>query len=79
MLLTERADATRKALQTHARSVGAADIMVPTELHVVEKLPLLGSGKPDFVAATRIAAQADGQPIADKKTDEEDAHAPSAP
>ena len=78
VLLTERTDATRKALQAHARSVGAADIMVPTELRVVERLPLLGSGKPDVVAATRMAAQADGQPIADEETDEEDAHAPSA-
>ena len=31
--------------------------MVPTEIMVVGSLPLLGSGKPDYVAAAALARQ----------------------
>ena len=58
VLLTERADATRSALHAHARAVGASDLLLPAELRVVERLPLLGSGKPDLQAAQRLAAGA---------------------
>ncbi len=56
VLLTEQAGATRQALQAHARGVGAAELMLPAEVRVVERLPLLGSGKPDIPAAERMAA-----------------------
>ena len=55
VLLTTRADATSAALLAHARAKGAAEIAVPRVVRVVEALPLLGTGKVDYVAATRLA------------------------
>lgn len=54
ILLTEQPDAARAALVSVAREAGAADIMIPAEIRIVRKLPLLGSGKPDFVAAQAL-------------------------
>jgi acyl-[acyl-carrier-protein]-phospholipid O-acyltransferase/long-chain-fatty-acid--[acyl-carrier-protein] ligase len=55
ILLTEQADADRGALLAHARERGATELMVPAEVRVVEAVPLLGSGKVDFVGAQRMA------------------------
>ncbi len=55
VLLTEQAGATRSALQAHARVAGASELLLPAELRVVERLPLLGSGKPDLLAAQQLA------------------------
>ncbi len=54
VLVTEQENATRAAFQAHARAKGASDLMVPAEVIVVDKLPLLGSGKPDLVAVGRL-------------------------
>jgi acyl-[acyl-carrier-protein]-phospholipid O-acyltransferase/long-chain-fatty-acid--[acyl-carrier-protein] ligase len=64
VLLTERHDAERAALQAHAKAKGAADLMIPAEIVVVDKLPLLGSGKTDFVAAAQLARERAGAPPA---------------
>jgi acyl-[acyl-carrier-protein]-phospholipid O-acyltransferase / long-chain-fatty-acid--[acyl-carrier-protein] ligase len=55
VLLTEQADAARAQLSTYAKSKGAADIMVPSEVIVVDRIPVLGSGKTDMTAATKLA------------------------
>jgi acyl-[acyl-carrier-protein]-phospholipid O-acyltransferase/long-chain-fatty-acid--[acyl-carrier-protein] ligase len=55
ILLTEQPGADRAALLAHAREQGATELMVPAEVRVVEAMPLLGSGKIDFVAAQRMA------------------------
>ncbi len=55
ILLTEHAGADRAELLTHARAHGATELMVPAEVRVVAAMPLLGSGKIDFVAAQRMA------------------------
>ena len=73
VLLTEQAGATRQALLAHARAAGAADLMLPSEVRVVERLPMLGSGKPDFVAAGLMAA-AGPETAAWKEADEESLH-----
>jgi len=54
VLVTEQAGATGRQFQMRARALGAADIMLPAELRVVEALPLLGSGKPDLAAVRRL-------------------------
>jgi acyl-[acyl-carrier-protein]-phospholipid O-acyltransferase/long-chain-fatty-acid--[acyl-carrier-protein] ligase len=54
VLVTDKAGATRSEFVAFAKSRGAADLMVPSEIMVVPKLPLLGSGKVDLVAVGRL-------------------------
>ncbi|MEM7068422.1 MAG: acyl-[ACP]--phospholipid O-acyltransferase [Pseudomonadota bacterium] len=48
IMITEADNATRKDFMAFAKSRGAMDLMIPAELHVAN-VPLLGSGKVDFV------------------------------
>jgi acyl-[acyl-carrier-protein]-phospholipid O-acyltransferase / long-chain-fatty-acid--[acyl-carrier-protein] ligase len=50
VLATTRRDASRAAFAAFAKSKGAPELMTPSEILLVEKLPLLGSGKIDNVA-----------------------------
>jgi acyl-[acyl-carrier-protein]-phospholipid O-acyltransferase / long-chain-fatty-acid--[acyl-carrier-protein] ligase len=50
VLVTTERHARRDALVAHARAKGAADLMVPAEVLHFDKLPVLGTGKADFVA-----------------------------
>jgi acyl-[acyl-carrier-protein]-phospholipid O-acyltransferase/long-chain-fatty-acid--[acyl-carrier-protein] ligase len=50
VLVTTASGARRDALVAHARARGAADLMVPAEILHRDKLPVLGTGKPDLVA-----------------------------
>jgi acyl-[acyl-carrier-protein]-phospholipid O-acyltransferase/long-chain-fatty-acid--[acyl-carrier-protein] ligase len=54
VLLTTRPDATAAALLAHARERGVGEIMVPRVVRHVEALPLLGTGKVDYVSAARM-------------------------
>jgi acyl-[acyl-carrier-protein]-phospholipid O-acyltransferase/long-chain-fatty-acid--[acyl-carrier-protein] ligase len=54
VLVTQKLDATRSGFQAFARSKGAPELMVPAEIVVVEKMPLLGSGKPDYRAIAAL-------------------------
>ena len=56
ILLTDSPDATRAAYVEAARERGAQDLMVPAEVRVVGEVPLLATGKIDFVAVNRLAA-----------------------
>jgi acyl-[acyl-carrier-protein]-phospholipid O-acyltransferase / long-chain-fatty-acid--[acyl-carrier-protein] ligase len=55
LLVTEQKNATRAAFQSHARAKGASDLMAPADVIIVDKLPLLGSGKPDLPAVACLA------------------------
>ena len=57
ILLTTDAKCTKAEFQQFAKSRHATELMIPAEVLVVDKIPLLGSGKPDFVAATKLAAE----------------------
>ena len=57
MLVTTQQDATVRALLDFARARGLSEIMVPRQLHVVVKLPLLGSGKINYPGVTRLLAE----------------------
>jgi acyl-[acyl-carrier-protein]-phospholipid O-acyltransferase/long-chain-fatty-acid--[acyl-carrier-protein] ligase len=48
ILITDKHTATRADFQAYARSKHAAELMLPAEIIIVDKLPLLGSGKPDL-------------------------------
>jgi acyl-[acyl-carrier-protein]-phospholipid O-acyltransferase/long-chain-fatty-acid--[acyl-carrier-protein] ligase len=54
ILVTQEQGATRSAIMAHAREKGASELMVPAEVVVVDKLPLLGAGKVDNLAVTAM-------------------------
>jgi acyl-[acyl-carrier-protein]-phospholipid O-acyltransferase/long-chain-fatty-acid--[acyl-carrier-protein] ligase len=54
ILVTQQKDATRPGFMTYAREKGASDLMMPSEVMLFEKMPVLGSGKVDFLT---VAAQ----------------------
>jgi acyl-[acyl-carrier-protein]-phospholipid O-acyltransferase / long-chain-fatty-acid--[acyl-carrier-protein] ligase len=57
VLLTTQKDADRAAMQRQAKASGASELAVPAVIQVVDKVPLLGSGKTDYVAATALARE----------------------
>jgi acyl-[acyl-carrier-protein]-phospholipid O-acyltransferase/long-chain-fatty-acid--[acyl-carrier-protein] ligase len=56
-LLTTDSKCTREAFSQFAKRKGATELMVPADILLVSKIPLLGSGKPDYVAALELAKQ----------------------
>ncbi len=67
VLLTTNATAIVKELLDFARQRGVAEIMVPRAFSVVDKLPLLGTGKIDYPGVQRLAeAWAAGQKSANQ-------------
>ncbi|MDO9384825.1 MAG: acyl-[ACP]--phospholipid O-acyltransferase [Hyphomicrobiaceae bacterium] len=56
-LLTSEAGATREAFNRFAKGRGATELMVPADVFVVDAVPLLGSGKPDYVSALQLAKE----------------------
>jgi acyl-[acyl-carrier-protein]-phospholipid O-acyltransferase/long-chain-fatty-acid--[acyl-carrier-protein] ligase len=57
VLLTTQRDADRAAMQRQAKATGASELAVPAVIQLVDKIPLLGSGKTDYVAATALARE----------------------
>ena len=62
VLLTTQKEADRGAMQRQAKAAGASELAVPAAIQVVDKVPLLGSGKTDYVAATAMARDLAGAP-----------------
>jgi acyl-[acyl-carrier-protein]-phospholipid O-acyltransferase/long-chain-fatty-acid--[acyl-carrier-protein] ligase len=56
ILVTDKHSATRAEFQAYSRSKHAAELMNPSEVIIVDKLPLLGSGKPDLVTLQKFVA-----------------------
>jgi len=54
VLLTQQKNATRPEFQAFAKSKGASDLMVPAEVVVMEKIPVLGTGKIDMVGVAKL-------------------------
>ena len=57
VLVTERGDATRAALATAARESGLPEIFVPRSIIPVPKVPILGTGKIDYVTSGQLATE----------------------
>jgi acyl-[acyl-carrier-protein]-phospholipid O-acyltransferase/long-chain-fatty-acid--[acyl-carrier-protein] ligase len=67
VLLTEHADVQRPTLTAAAREAGLPEIFVPRSIVRVAKIPLLGTGKVDYVEAAALARQsagAEAEPLA---------------
>jgi hypothetical protein len=63
VLVTEQNAATYAAFQTHARTKGASNLMVPADVIVVAKLPLLGSGEPTSRPSRALLSSASPPPL----------------
>jgi acyl-[acyl-carrier-protein]-phospholipid O-acyltransferase/long-chain-fatty-acid--[acyl-carrier-protein] ligase len=61
-------------MQLLAKASGASELAVPAVIQIVDKLPLLGSGKTDYVAATTLAKETVKETV--KETAKENAAAP---
>lgn len=57
VLLTTEKNAERSAMQAQAKAIGASELTVPAAIMVVDKVPLLGTGKADYVTATTMARE----------------------
>ncbi len=57
VLVTDHAPAARPALLAHFRAQGLADLTVPRTVLVVESVPVLGSGKTDYLAVLALAEE----------------------
>jgi acyl-[acyl-carrier-protein]-phospholipid O-acyltransferase/long-chain-fatty-acid--[acyl-carrier-protein] ligase len=57
ILVTTKTDPKRSDFLAYARSRGASEMMVPTEVLILEHLPLLGSGKVDNIALTNYVRE----------------------
>ena len=57
LLVTTQRDAEARALLAAARERGVAEIQVPRDVMVMDKIPLLGTGKVDYPAVQRLVAE----------------------
>jgi acyl-[acyl-carrier-protein]-phospholipid O-acyltransferase/long-chain-fatty-acid--[acyl-carrier-protein] ligase len=57
ILVTEERSATRAAFGAHAKGKGASDLMIPADVIVVDKVPVLGSGKLDFAGVAKLVRE----------------------
>jgi len=55
VLVTDRQDADAPALLAYAKSVGAPELAVPRRILKLGEVPMLGTGKTDYVAIQHIA------------------------
>ena len=54
ILVTDRRDADPGPLLAHAQQIGAPELAVPRKIIRVPEIPVLGTGKTDYVALQRI-------------------------
>ena len=57
ILFTQKPGATRADFIAFARSRHASELMIPSDIVVMEKLPLLGTGKADLVSIGKLAKE----------------------
>ena len=56
VLLTQEPAATRADFSAFARARGASELMMPSQIRILERLPLLGTGKLDYAALPALLA-----------------------
>ena len=55
VLFTTAPELKREQLLAAAKSTGSPELSVPRDIHVIEAIPLLGSGKTDYVTLKKMA------------------------
>jgi acyl-[acyl-carrier-protein]-phospholipid O-acyltransferase / long-chain-fatty-acid--[acyl-carrier-protein] ligase len=65
VLVTQKKDATRSEFQAYAKSKGASDLMIPAEVVVLDKLPVLGTGKIDMVGVAKLVKERAAAPASE--------------
>ena len=53
--MSDKPDADRDDLLNYAKDQGIAEIMVPKTINTVEKIPVLGTGKVDYVEIMELS------------------------
>ncbi len=61
VMVTQQQGATRAEFMAFAKAKGASELMLPAELAVVDKVPILGSGKLDFAGVARLVRERAGE------------------
>lgn len=54
ILVTQQKDASRSGFIAFARQRGASELMIPSEIFHIDKMPLLGSGKVDMISLAKL-------------------------
>jgi acyl-[acyl-carrier-protein]-phospholipid O-acyltransferase/long-chain-fatty-acid--[acyl-carrier-protein] ligase len=57
ILVTQQKDATRSQFIAFARERGASELMIPAEIMVLDKMPILGTGKVDQVSVVKLVQE----------------------
>jgi acyl-[acyl-carrier-protein]-phospholipid O-acyltransferase/long-chain-fatty-acid--[acyl-carrier-protein] ligase len=57
IMITQQKDATRSQFMAYAREHGASELMIPSEITIVDKLPLLGTGKIDMLSLAQMVKE----------------------
>ena len=57
VLFTTAPDAGQKALQEWAKANGVVELMIPRDVRIVDSLPVLGTGKIDYVTLGKMALE----------------------
>ena len=58
VLVTTEDEADQDALRQYGKKAGVAELMVPNDIVKVQEIPVLGSGKTDYVSTRRMAMEA---------------------
>ena len=58
VLFTTRKDAKARDLQAWGKANGIAELAIPRDIRIVEALPVLGTGKIDYVALSAMVTAA---------------------
>ena len=62
ILVTQQEGANRSAFQSYAKSKNATELMIPAEIKVVDKVPVLGSGKLDYAGIAKMVKETAKEP-----------------
>jgi acyl-[acyl-carrier-protein]-phospholipid O-acyltransferase / long-chain-fatty-acid--[acyl-carrier-protein] ligase len=62
VMVTEKKGAKRAEFQAFAKGKGASDLMIPSDIIVVDKVPVLGSGKLDYVGVANLVRELADKP-----------------